>query len=81
MIIDCRRNDFTDKLFKKEGYDFEAEGSAEEINSLIIERLQKMDTPAARKSIREIRTHCDMAQPETRRTLPGALTNTQIRVK
>ncbi|MFN0139679.1 MAG: aspartyl/asparaginyl beta-hydroxylase domain-containing protein [Pyrinomonadaceae bacterium] len=54
LVIDCRRNVWTDKLFRSAGYDFNAENTSSETNAMIIEQLEGLNTPAARELIMEI---------------------------
>jgi quercetin dioxygenase-like cupin family protein len=58
LVIDCRRNDWTDELFKSAGYDFVAEKNAQavpaETQAAMIKQLEMINTPTSRKLIREL---------------------------
>ncbi len=58
LVIDGKRNDWTDKLFKKAGYDFAADNASRKIDertrALMIESLKAMGTETALKIIAEL---------------------------
>ncbi len=57
LVIDCLRNDWSDELFEKIGFDFaEAEriiSPDDATKKLMIERLKEMNTPKANELIKE----------------------------
>lgn len=60
LVIDCKRNAWSDKLFEKIGYDFDFEKSANNTDPETIERmiaeLEKMDTLVARNLIEQLKS-------------------------
>jgi hypothetical protein len=57
LIIDCVRNDWSDKLFAEAGYDFTKEntGPDEATVSKMIEELERMDTETSRALIAQLK--------------------------
>lgn len=58
LIVDCIRNEWTDKLFSANGYNLDEEKKEildEQTKLLVIQELEKMDTEVARKLISEIK--------------------------
>lgn len=58
LIVDCIRNQWTDKLFSAHGYNLEAEKKQildDETKLLIISELERMDNDVARNLINEIK--------------------------
>lgn len=59
LILDCRRNEWSDELFRKAGYDFAEEKRRlepdAETKRRMLEELARMDTDAARRLIRQLK--------------------------
>ena len=59
LVIDLKRNEWTDDLFRSAGYDFEAERAAQkpdpETRRLMMAELEKMDTEGARMLLKQMR--------------------------
>jgi hypothetical protein len=60
LVIDCVRNEWTDELFARAGYDFEEEKRILDYDvdtkKLMIEELSKMDTDASRQLVSKLNT-------------------------
>lgn len=60
LIMDCLRNDWTDALFRENGFDFEPDLAEKEqakiTRLLMIAELEKMDTDVARALIAKLKT-------------------------
>lgn len=58
LVIDCKRNDWSDKLFEEVGYDFEYEKQTNDYSiktkRLMIEQLRLLKTPAADNIIEKL---------------------------
>jgi len=58
LVMDCLRNDWSDKLFAESGYNFEAENVqpeySRETKLQMIEQLKLMDTEISREMILQL---------------------------
>jgi hypothetical protein len=56
LIMDCNRNEWSDELFAKAGYDFtqEKKGPDDETLKKMLEELERMNTDTSRKLISEL---------------------------
>ncbi len=82
LVIDGKRNAWTDTVFQDAGYDFEAEKKAKEYDpqtqAAMIEHLQRIDSDAARAIIAELKaslrqTPADIEQPQATDWMPAGL--------
>ena len=63
LVMDCLRNEWSDKLFAQLGYPFKEEGVIEydnETKRSIISQLKNLDLPAAREQIRRLEAELNM---------------------
>ncbi len=60
LVIDCKRNAWSDELFKEMGYDFEEEHKpveyTDETKLKMIEALEHLDTEASRSLLKQLRS-------------------------
>ena len=58
LVIDCKRNEWSDNLFKAMGYDFEFEKQQadydQETKLKMIEELSRLDTPVSRQLLEQL---------------------------
>lgn len=68
LVIDCRRNEWSDQLFQRAGYDFAEEKRRNEPDAQttmrMIEELERMNTEAARQLIRTLKGGNDALERE-----------------
>lgn len=59
LVIDALRNEWTDRLFEAYGYQFEAENQRQAFDQVtalkMIEELERMDTPAAKELVLQLK--------------------------
>lgn len=59
LVIDALRNEWTDRLFKAYGYEFEAENQRQDLDEVttlkMIEELERMESPAAKELVVQLR--------------------------
>lgn len=63
LILDCKRNDWSDQLFRQAGYDFDAEARNRKLDcatrAMVIARLSEMKTDTADRLIKELEAQAD----------------------
>ena len=76
LIIDGKRNEWTDGLFQKAGYDFSLENQAPvydtDTKNQMLEHLRLMDTDAARAIIAQLEQELKEKKTKVRRSTPEA---------
>jgi len=63
LILDCKRNGWSDQLFRQAGYDFEAEARSRRLDSatraMVIARLSTMKSETAERLIKQLEAEAD----------------------
>ncbi len=63
LILDCKRNEWSDKLFRQAGYDFDAEARNRKLDratrAMVIARLSEMKTDTAERLIKQLEAQAD----------------------
>jgi mannose-6-phosphate isomerase-like protein (cupin superfamily) len=64
LVLDCKRNDWSDKLFAQAGYDFDAEARSRRLDRVtrtkVIGQLSEMKTAVADQLIRQLEAQADL---------------------
>jgi hypothetical protein len=63
LVLDCKRNDWSDKLFRQAGYDFDAEARNRQLDratrAMVIAQLSEMKTDTAQRLIKQLQAQAD----------------------
>ncbi|PFH12283.1 aspartyl/asparaginyl beta-hydroxylase [Collimonas sp. PA-H2] len=64
LILDCKRNDWSDTLFRQVGYDFAAEARSSRLDratrTMVIAQLSEMKTDTAERLIKQLEAEADI---------------------